>query len=295
MKGVLLSIIGFLILGSGLTVRSQNKENKYRDTLYVDGANLQHMSRYITYYVDSTNQISVNEIAGLQSRFRKWELGQNLNLGLNPYPVWLRLNVTNLADYSIRFWLSFYTHADSVWVFQQVNNKFICTDTLSYNIAQNERKVDARFLVAPLRIESKHTRQFFVKVLSRTKTQNFVVDFTTPESNLLWERDFLSTVLFFTGCFTLVSLISFLLAIVLREIMFVYYGAYIFSVILLLLSQELILPVLPSNVFYFLNGIHPMSVAILGLCIHYRVILYIFGNPGPDKKISPIFRKVNQC
>lgn len=284
----------FLLTGLNLPVLSQEGEEEYKDTLFVTGANLQHMSRYITYYVDTTGQKAINEITVEKNKFKKWEIDKNLNLGLNPYPLWLHLNVTNSADYTRRYWLSFYTQADSVFVFQKINHEYVCTDTLSYNIAQRERKVDARFLVAPIRLASNESREFFVKIISLTKTQNFIVDFTTPESNLLWERDFSWLVLFFTGCFSLVALISFLLAFVIREKAFIFYGAYIFSVVLLLLSQELVLSVFPPKLFSFFNSIHPMSLAIIGLYIHYLVILYITGNQKTDKKIISTFKKVNQ-
>lgn len=265
------------------------------DTLFVNGANLEHMSRYITYYVDTTHQKTISEIAGEKSNFKKWETDKNLNLGLNPYPLWLHLNVSNRGNYSRRYWLSLYTQADSIYVFQKVGDEYLCTDTLSYNIAQQERKVDARFLVAPVRLDSNESKEFYVKIISLTKTQNFIVDFTTPESNLLWERDFAWLVLFFTGCFSLVALISFLLSFAIRQKIFLYYGIYIFSIVLLVLSQELMLSVFPPKLFSFFNGIHPMSLAIIGLYIHYLVILYITEHQKNKKKMISIFKKVNQC
>ncbi len=269
------------------------QDTEFRDTLFVKNENNENLIQYVTYYIDSTNQKSVEEIATNRLEFKNWKSGSNLNFGLNPHPLWLYLNVTNTSGLNTKYWLSLYTQADSVLVFQKKENGFVCIDTLSYNIAQSERKNKVRFLVSSLRFEPDENKEIYLKVLSYTKTQHFIMDFTTPESNLLWERNFTSLILFFVGCFTLVAFLSFFVGMILRRKIFFIYGVYICIVILLLLSQELLLSIFPSKIFVWFNSIHPMSMVLIGLNFHYWLILYVTNSHSSDNKILLFFRKVN--
>lgn len=264
-----------------------------KDTLVEDAAILD-AHRYIRYYIDSSAQKGVAEIVSDKAKFKPWGSKSNLNLGLNPYPLWLHLKITGVTGKEVKYWLSFYTQADSVLVFQRLDTQFSCTDTLSYNIAQSERQIKTRFLALPLNMEAGKTRELYVKIISHTKTQNFIAEIATPEANLLWERDFSWLVLFFTGCFTLAAFISLIAAFVLRERTFFYYGIYIITSLLLLLSQELMLPIFSPRWFAMLNAIHPMSLAIIGLNVQYWVILYITGAHDSARKIMLVFRRINR-
>lgn len=262
------------------------------DTLFLSAV-FKPSSEYFSYYIDSSAKKNVEEIALCKDQFHAWGTQKSLNLGLNPYPLWLHLTISSTFDYKKKYWLSFYTQADSIFIFEKKDDLFVCNDTLCYNTAQNQRKVKTRFLASSVYIDAHESKEFYMKLMSFTKTQNFIVDLTTPESNLLWERNFSWFVFFFTGCFSLVSFISFLLSFVIRQKIFFLYGIYLTSIMLLLLSQELMLPIFPAYLFSFLNSFHPMSIAIIGLYIHYYVILYIVEHQENNRKMIDVFKRMS--
>src|SRR5690606_17093659 len=82
------------------------------------------------------------------NKFQRWKIGETLNLGFNPHPLWLYLNVKNRSDAPEKYWWDLYSHADSVFVYQKENNIWVIKDTLSYGKPIGKRDIKVRFLVS---------------------------------------------------------------------------------------------------------------------------------------------------
>jgi len=106
----------------------------YKDTLFVSGKDAGHLSQYAFYYNDSTEIKKTSDIEKLQQehKLHRWELGKTLNLGLNPYPLWLYMRVKNTATLSEKYWWSVYSHADSIYVFEESESGWQIKDTMAY-------------------------------------------------------------------------------------------------------------------------------------------------------------------
>lgn len=263
-------------------------QSDYADTLKVAGANSEHLSRYLTFYVDSTSRKSISEISrSLEKKeFDHWELNTTLNLGLNSYPLWLHLRVKNDLPFEQNYWWSFYSHADSVYVYQKENNYWKATDTVAYGTPLAERNVKVRFSATELVLQGGEYREVLVKLVNYRHTQNAITDFTTPEHNLMWEKKFYWSVGFFIGSFVLISIISFFISLVLRQKMFLLYGLYLLLITSMFLMEELMTPVASNNIlFYVLTHIHSLPVAIVALGIHYRILHYILNIRRKNKKV----------
>src|SRR5690606_18309280 len=101
-------------------------------------------------------------------------------------------------------------------------------------------------------------------------TQNAITDFTTPQHNLLWEINFYWTIGFFIGCFFLIAFLSILFSCVIKEWTFLYYGLYLLCIVLLMLSEELMIPIIDSSLlFHSINRLHSLFLSLIALSLHY--------------------------
>jgi hypothetical protein len=113
-------IFTFLILLAfiQLNAAASTVHTDYKDTLHLNGLNLEYLSEYATFWIDKNNNGSILAAANSLDKFEHWELYTSLNVGLNPHPLWLHLIVRNEAEDPTRYWWSLYSHADSVIVFR---------------------------------------------------------------------------------------------------------------------------------------------------------------------------------
>lgn len=286
----------FLLLWMSVPSAKAQDISPYSDTLFVSGPSSEHLSKYLTFWIDRSGKATVNEAAGaLKNRdFKHWKLNTSLNLGLNPYPVWLHLNVKNTDLKSEKYWWGFYSHADTINVFQKSSEGWKSIDTLIYGTPLADRKVKVRFSAIEVLLNGNQSKELMVKVQNYRHTQNAITDFTTPEHNLLWEKKFYWSIGFFIGCFLLISVISFFISIVLREKTFFMYGVYLLLVIAMALMEELMVPVV-SHLFVFdlLKRMHSLPTAIVALGIHYHIARYIFSYKVEKSKVLKILTGIN--
>lgn len=286
---LLLSIVVLLTLSGGPHLANAQDHSRYSDTLFVSGPNMEHLSKYMTFWVDSTGNATMDDIAKAleNGRFAHWKVNSTLNLGLNPYPLWLHFRVKNKGDRAEKYWWAIYSHADTIKVYEKLSSGWTGIDTIGYGTPLSDRKVKVRFSATEIDLGAGEGKELMLKVLNYRHTQNAITDFTTPEHNLLWEKKFYWSIGFFVGCFLLIGVISFFIGVVLREKTFLLYGAYLLLVIAMALMEELMVPMV-SNPFLFslLKRMHALPVAIIALGIHYHIIMYII-KPS-DAKAGPL-------
>jgi len=268
-----------------------------RDTFELLGSDTEHLSQYVHYWVDSSMVADVVKVdsAYREKVFMRWPLHTDLNMGLNPYPLWLHLNLKHISTVKKQYWWSLYNQADSVLVFQKNGyGDFICTDTLSYTRPISQRKVRVRFQAIPLSLAPFENRDLFVKIVNLRTPQSFVTDFTLPVGNLLWERNFYWSVGVFAGCFLIVLIGSLIAAVVARERILWIYALYVLTVVFLLLSQELLVTILPDPLFHLASHIHPLNVALIGLSLYGIIVCYVLNFNVLYGKLYDIFKRINR-
>ncbi|WP_417358016.1 7TM-DISM domain-containing protein [Flavobacterium sp.] len=296
-KRFIFLLLGVLCSFSGCLnpIMAQDKAI-YCDTLFVNGPNSEHLSKYLTFWVDSTKtpDITNAETALKNKEFIHWNPETTLNLGLNPHPLWLHLNVKSTVPDLKKYWWGFYTHADTITVYQKSAIGWISTDTLTYGLQLSKRKIKTRFSTAEIILKGYEHKELLVKIENYRHTQNAITDFTTPENNLFWETNFYWSIGFFIGCFLLISSISFFISIVLREKNFSRYGVYLILIIAMALMEELMVPSI-SNPFLFniLKRLHSLPIAIIALAIHYHIILYIIKPESTKRKLIKFLTRLN--
>lgn len=280
---LLLLTLVFLTLSGGVHLANAQDNGVYSDTLLVSGPNLEHLSKYMTFWVDSTGNATVVDAAKAleDGRFAHWDANSTLNLGLNPYPLWLHLRVKNTGDRAQRYWWSIYSHADTIKVYEKSTRGWTGIDTIGYGTPLSDRKVKVRFSATEIDLRPVEGKELLLRVLNYRHTQNAIMDFTTPEHNLLWEKKFYWSIGFFVGCFLLICIISFFIGAVLRERTFLMYGTYLLLVIAMALMEELMVPMVSNPfLFFLLKRMHALPVAIIALGIHYHIIMYIIKPSG---------------
>ncbi|GGH06033.1 hypothetical protein FAZ19_04405 [Sphingobacterium alkalisoli] len=288
-------LLVFLSLSTVQSVYS-GEEIVYRDTFEVSGANTTHLSRYVSYWLDSSKTADVTKVDKAYQRdlFMHWPLNANLNVGLNPYPLWLHLHVKHTALQKTTYWWSFYNQADTVLVYQkEENGNYVCTDTLSYMLPMARRKTHVRFQAIPLSLDSSENRTILVKVINLRTPQSFVTDFTSPRDNLLWEQKFYWSVGVFAGCFLFALVGSLIAAVVARERILWIYALYVLTVVFLLFSQELLITILPDWMFFLSIRIHPLLVVLVGLSLYGTVVCYVLDVKTRYPRLYRALRRIN--
>ncbi|WP_127133089.1 sensor histidine kinase [Pseudoflavitalea rhizosphaerae] len=272
----------FLLLPVGVHAgdsASVLKTGAFPDTFDVAGPNLEHISRYTAYRIDSSRKEGIETIARRydQGGFLPMPLNRTLNNGFNPYPLWLHVTIRNTDKDTRRYWWSHYSHADSILVYRRTGpDNFVCTDTLSYYTPLRNRKIPVRFLATELLLQPGEYVELFIKVRNMRSTQHAIADLTTPDHNLLWEKGFYWSIGIFIGCFLLVMVFSLIIGIFTRERIFFWYGLFILLTTCVTLIEELLVTAFPGNgIFPVLTRLQPLALVIIAQGLHYRVVRYI--------------------
>ncbi len=266
----------------------------YRDTLLLDGPSLTHLSEYSSFWIDSGDE-GVNGAGSALDigKFQNWEMYSTLNLGLNPHPLWLHLKVKNISDRKRTYWWSLYSHADSVILYQNINDKWIAIDTSSYSVHALKRSVPVRFLGTSIDLEKGEGASLLMKVRNLRRPQHAFTDITTPAHNLLWEKKFFWTIGFFIGGLTLLGLFNLVLGSISRERIFFLLAIYIFIVSVVILQEELLISFYPgAQYFDTLMKLSPIGLTLLGGSLHFMVIDYALGE-NRKNRIRKILGKMN--
>ena len=247
----------------------------------VNGANFENIYDYVRIWVDTTENNNFREVAiklSLDSSSTDLEHSKK-KLGLNPYSTWYYLRLKNISEVENKYWWSFYTHADSIYVYRNKNKKWMASDTLYRNQLLKDRIIKTRALTIPIQIDYAEEQEFLIKLINKRHTQNAFTDLTTPEHNLLWEKKFYWSVGFFIGTFLVMSLISFILWTIQRKSVFLVFFFYLILVILITLSEELMNTVVSNKLlFSIINRLHSLPLSLLAVCFNYSIVSYIFQN-----------------
>lgn len=267
------NIVLFLFL-----IRASQPLFAQNDTLKVTGPNLQDLSQYITYWVDSTQTGSLKYALKQleEGNFKQWEPATTLNLGTNPYPLWWHLRVQQTGNSPQDYWWSIYTQADSLFVYRLIDSLWLPTDTLVYKTHLDNKKIRTRFPVIPVSLDTGETQQLFVKIINRRHTQNAFTDFTTPAHNLLWEKRFYMKVGFFLGAFLLFAVVSLILFFFMEMRAYLFFSGYLICIVVMMLHEELLLTVASEKwVYLLIKDIHPLPLSLVALGLHYLAIVFL--------------------
>src|SRR5690554_1686864 len=285
-----------LLTGLFLTVQGFSQQQfSYKDTLFVSGKDAGHLSQYAFYHNDSTGIKKTSDIEKLlqADKFHRWELGETLNLGLNPYPLWLYMRVKNTSPLSEKYWWNVYSHADTVYVYEKNESEWQIKDTMAYAEPLANRNVKVRFMASEFVFEPGEYKEILLQVRNYRHAQNAITDFTTPSSNLLWEKKFYWNIGFFVGCFLMFSVISLAVGAVLKEKVFAFYAFYLLLVTLLVYSEELIITAIKNDfLFYLMTRIHALPIAIIAITVHFYILRYIIHLPE-ENKLLQLLDKLN--
>lgn len=251
---------------------------------------------YMLFWIDTTDkQNSLNEaVFNLeQENFRTFDKKKGKNLGLFPQSVWFYLNVKNISQHQKRYWWTFYTHADTIIIYKKQQLQWKATDTLVRNRLLRERNVKHRTLTHSVLLENGEEAGYLAKLINPRHTQNSFVSFTSPTYNLLWEKEFYGIVGGFVGIFLITGIVSFIIGIIIRERAFMLFFIYMLTVSVLTLYEELMAPVVKSQlVFSLLNRVHPLPLSLIAICLNFYIVDYIFGK-GNNTKLLRILTLLN--
>lgn len=253
-------------------------QESYRDTLVLRGPSVDHLSEYATYWVDEEGGGTLDEaLAALDSgQFAHWPIHTTLNLGLNPHPLWIRLIVRNEAPDPDTYWWSLYSHADTVVYFRKSADGWIATDTARFNEPYDSRDVRVRFLSSEVYLKSGETAEMLMRVRNLRRAQNAVIDITTPDHNLQWEKKFFWTIGFVTGGLMLVAGLNLVLGFITRQRPFFLLVIYVLIVNLVILQEELLIVLYPirAAVGFFMR-FPAFGLVIVGCGLHYLLVRYM--------------------
>ncbi|MBF02401.1 MAG: hypothetical protein CMP76_03805 [Flavobacterium sp.] len=262
---------------------------------HVDGPNAHNLYDYLRIWIDTTKNANFEEVAQRLSKdtFAQSKYRSKRNLGLNPYSSWYYLKIKNSSSRDFTYWWSFYTHADSIYVYRKQKEKWLPTDTLFRNQLLKERKVPTRALTIPIVIKYNEEQEIVVKLINKRHAQNAFTDLTTPEHNLLWEKRFYWSVGFFIGTFLLMSLLSFILWVIQRKNVFLQFFFYLIVIVIITLSEELMNPVITQELlFKIVNRFHSLPLSLLAVCINYEIVTYIFQGITTEIKYKKIIDRI---
>lgn len=271
-----LLVLYFVLFLFNSSLAQENKVFK------VNGANFENVYDYLSIWIDTTKNTNFQEVALALSKdtvTTKNQINFKKNLGLNPYSTWYYLKIQNNSKLENNYWWSFYTHADSIYVYRKVHSNWMATDTLYRNQLLKNRKAKTRALTIPIPIKYEEKQEILVKLINKRHTQNAFSDLTTPEHNLLWEKKFYWSVGFFIGTFLIMALISFTLWVVQKKNIFLIFFLYLLVIIVITLSEELMNTVVSNQLlFTSINRFHSLPLSLLAVCFNYSIVSYIFQN-----------------
>ncbi|WP_130735699.1 ATP-binding protein [Flavobacterium sp. J27] len=271
-----------------ITIVSAQEKNVFK----VNGPNIDNLYAYLRVWIDTTKNASFTDVAAKLSNDNLFDdaYSSKKNIGLNPYSTWYYLKIENNSEIEHNYWWSFYTHADSLYVFRKKNWHWVATDTLFRNQLLRDRKVKTRALSIPVFLEYKQKQEIVVKLINKRHTQNAFTDLTTPEHHLLWEKQFYWSVGFFIGTFLIMSLLSLILWIIQRKNVFLFFFFYLLVVIIIALSEELMNTIVSqATLFWIINRFHSLPLALLAVCINYSIVSYIFQDTETEISCKKIF------
>lgn len=271
-------IVHFLVIifVSNTAIFSQKNDT---DTLVVQGVNRENLYEYLSFWIDTTKTANIEKVVDAfhRKQFKTCNPSEKLNLGKNPYPLWLHLKVKNISKIHQEYWWSFYTQADTIATFRKINNSYIPIDTIFKSTLLRDKKIRTRFPAFKVELKTLEVGEYLVKIVNLRNTQNALTDLTTPEDNLMWEKKFYWAIAFFMGCFTLIAIVSFFFGIFIQEKTFIFYSIYLFLIILLVLTEELFSGIIENRFLHFLvQHTHSLPNSIIALSLHFKIISFIF-------------------
>lgn len=293
-RAFLFKLLVFLLFSTSLIAQ---QSTEYEDVFYVKGPNNEHLSKYATFWVDKELKGSLsNAVKALnEGNFERWKINTTLNLGQNPYPLWLHLRVKNMSDEFHHYWWSVYSQADYLFVYEKKPEGWIVTDTIAKAVLKKDRKLPVRFLAKDFEMEYGEEKDILIEIVNPRHLQNAITDFTTPDNNLLWEKNFYWNIGFFLGCFLFIGVISLVIGGILRETVFFQYGLYLFLIVSIMLLQEIMVAVIDvDSLFYFFNRLHSLPLIIISLAVHFEILAYILNIKKYRSKPVILFRKINR-
>ncbi|MFA7444658.1 MAG: ATP-binding protein [Flavobacteriaceae bacterium] len=256
-------------------------------TYELDGANDDDLYPYMLYWKDtSEGKNSLNEaVLNLrQGNFKAFDSENGKNLGLFPEPVWLYLNVKNISERHRTYWWAFYTHTDTIIIYEKQNLQWQAADTLVRNKLLGERNIRHRASAYLVSLENGEEQSYLVQLINPRHTQNSFVSLTTPVHHLLWEKGFYWTIGSFIGIFLITGIVSLIIGFVVRERTFFLFFVYLFAVSVLILYEELMVAVIDNEtVFSLINSIHPLPLSLIATCLNFYIVDYIFGKADNSK------------
>lgn len=268
---VLLKMLSIPVLAQGM-----------EDTLRISGANLEDLSRYSVYWVDDSVNPSLSGAIGAldDGQFSSWESSTRLKLGLNPYPLWIFLNVKNESKKTETYWWSLYSHADTTIVYRKIDMGWSPLDTALFNRPIRERKVPTRFLANEIVLSPGESASLLMKVRNMSTPQHAVTDFTTPAHNLLWEKKFYWSVGFIVGALLLLCVFNFAIGLITVQRIFFLLSIYLAIVTIVVLKEELLIVFFPGPLsFHYLTRLPIIGLTVIGCGLHYLIINFALGNP----------------
>ena len=275
-------VIRLFLLLSGILFSYVSVSQDHEDTLYLNGPSYAHLSKYARYWVDYSNQSTLEnaEDALLDSFFEHWAINSTLNLGLNPYPLWLHLNLKNEYPDPVTYWWSLYSHADTVILYMKNQMVWTAVDTVLFSQMRIDRSAPTRFLAIPIYLNPGESGEFLMKIRNLRSPQHAITDITTPDHNLLWEKQFYWTIGFFIGALVFVAFLNMILGLITRQRVFYMFSLYVLIVSLIILQEELLIVLYPSqNLMNFFMRFSSMGLTIIGCGLHFIAIKYVVSPP----------------
>lgn len=258
-------------------------------TYELDGANDDDLYPYMLYWKETPDvKNSLNQaVFNLeQGNFKAFDSEKGKNLGLFPEPVWFYLKVKNISERHRHYWWAFYTHTDTIIIYEKQNLQWKVTDTLFRHKLLRERTVKHRALTYPIVLDKDREQSYLVQLINPRHTQNSFVSLTTPVHHLLWEKGFYWTIGSFIGIFLITGIVSLIIGFILKERTFFLFFVYLFTISVLILYEELMVVVIGNQtVFSLINSTHPLPLSLIATCLNFYIVDYIFGKISNTKEL----------
>src|SRR5690554_1205985 len=116
-------------------------------TYELDGPNDDDLYPYMLYWKEAPvmkNSLDQAVFNLEQGNLKSFDSEKGKNLGLFPEPVWFYLNVKNISERHTHYWWAFYTHTDTIIIYEKQNLQWKATDTLFRNKLLRDRTVKHR-------------------------------------------------------------------------------------------------------------------------------------------------------
>lgn len=268
-------------------------------TYELNGENDDDLYPYMLYWKDFNNdQNSLNKaVYNLEKgNFKAFDSVKGKNLELVSKPVWFYIRVKNISKDRKNYWWTFYSHADTIIIYEKQKLQWIATDTLLRNKILYQREIKHRALTHQTRFKNGQEKSYLVKIVNPRHTQNSFISLTTPRDHLLWENGFYWTVGSFIGVFLLTGIVSLIIGIVTIEWTFILFFIYMLIISVLTLYNELMIPVVKNKtLFFLLNRLHPLPLSLIATCLNFYIANGIFRKVNNSKFIVILNLLNNIC